>query len=776
MFLTNIFIFTFITLTAGKDYYELLGVSKDADNREIRRAFKKLAVSLHPDKNMDDPNAHEVFVKLTRAYEVLKDPQLRKHYDVHGEEQTDSSWKNSQYHSYTYYRDHFGIYDDDPEIITLSSTDFESYVINSDKQWFVNYYSPLCSHCHELAPTWRKLAVELKDIVMFAAVNCEEEWNLCRQQNIRAYPSLILYPSVERFTGSRNREDLNRFILDRAEVDIRHVRSTDDWTKLTEKSDYPSWLLLLCNSNVLPDCPHGDMRTKLAAILNGLVGVAVVDCTSLDVCSELVQDLSSVVYWSKTQHGISSFTLKSEYPVEMAKEVFDFMPDLIQLNTESFNDMITKLELGSQTPWLVYFHIGSYDELDNEVKKLAPLLMPEISVGRVNCGRFQSICSDVSVSRYPSFAVFKPGGGHEFHHGTVSVYSIVQFARESAAATNLRTLTQHLFPQLVMAQDGSTAWFVDFYAPWCPPCLRLLPELRKASRTFDTVRFGTVDCTIHSALCKQHNIQAYPTTILFNHSQPTQFFRGEHSASSIVDFIQDILNPSVIKLTEETFYTTLGRKSPDSVWIVDYFMPWCGPCQQLAPQWRKLAKMVSDIPNVYVAEVNCETENSLCRQQGVQSYPSIRLYPLRSSGLNTVALYNGYHRDARSLRQWLFSFLPSSVVELTPDSFSQVLQGKDYWLIDFYAPWCGHCHAFEPEFKTVAQKLDGKVKTGKVNCEQYRSLCQLAGVSAYPTLQLYYPGTNNYRGTEITSQTAASIVSFVEHVLPHKKTTVHDEF
>lgn len=72
----------------------------------------------------------------------------------------------------------------------------DSYVTNSDKQWFVNYYSPLCSHCHELAPVWRKLAIELKDVVVFAAVNCEEEWNLCRQQNIRSYPSLILYPSV----------------------------------------------------------------------------------------------------------------------------------------------------------------------------------------------------------------------------------------------------------------------------------------------------------------------------------------------------------------------------------------------------------------------------------------------------------------------------------------------------------------------------------------------------------------------------------------------------
>lgn len=70
---------------------------------------------------------------------------------------------------------------------------------------------------------------------------------------------------------------------------------------------------------------------------NGLVGVVIVDCRSLQICSELVQDLSSIVYWSKTQHGISSFVVKSEHPAEIAKEVFDFMPDLVQLNTESFN-------------------------------------------------------------------------------------------------------------------------------------------------------------------------------------------------------------------------------------------------------------------------------------------------------------------------------------------------------------------------------------------------------------------------------------------------------
>lgn len=105
------------------DYYKLLGVSKDATVREIRKAFKTLAVKLHPDKNKDDPDADKNFIKLTRAYEVLKDPDNRKQYDLFGD-QTDSSQYSKNYHSYNYYRYHFGIYDDDPLIVTLSKKDY----------------------------------------------------------------------------------------------------------------------------------------------------------------------------------------------------------------------------------------------------------------------------------------------------------------------------------------------------------------------------------------------------------------------------------------------------------------------------------------------------------------------------------------------------------------------------------------------------------------------------------------------------------------------------
>ena len=53
----------------SEDYYELLGIKKNAENRDIRKAFKKLALKYHPDKNSDD-DAHEKFLNINKAYEV----------------------------------------------------------------------------------------------------------------------------------------------------------------------------------------------------------------------------------------------------------------------------------------------------------------------------------------------------------------------------------------------------------------------------------------------------------------------------------------------------------------------------------------------------------------------------------------------------------------------------------------------------------------------------------------------------------------------------------
>lgn len=74
-----------------KDYYKILGVSKSASQDEIKKAYRKLAVKYHPDKNAGNKEAEEKFKEIGEAYEVLKDPEKRKKY-----EQLGANWKHYQ--------------------------------------------------------------------------------------------------------------------------------------------------------------------------------------------------------------------------------------------------------------------------------------------------------------------------------------------------------------------------------------------------------------------------------------------------------------------------------------------------------------------------------------------------------------------------------------------------------------------------------------------------------------------------------------------------------
>jgi DnaJ-class molecular chaperone len=69
-----------------RDYYDVLGVGRDADGAEVKRAFRGLARELHPDVNAHDPEAEEKFKAAAEAYEVLSDPEQRRVYDAYGHE------------------------------------------------------------------------------------------------------------------------------------------------------------------------------------------------------------------------------------------------------------------------------------------------------------------------------------------------------------------------------------------------------------------------------------------------------------------------------------------------------------------------------------------------------------------------------------------------------------------------------------------------------------------------------------------------------------------
>lgn len=92
----------------AKDFYGVLGVSKGADSEEIKKAYRRLASQLHPDKNPGDNKAEARFKEVNQAYQALSDEKKRSLYDEFGEEGLREGFDAEQSRAYKRYRDQFG--------------------------------------------------------------------------------------------------------------------------------------------------------------------------------------------------------------------------------------------------------------------------------------------------------------------------------------------------------------------------------------------------------------------------------------------------------------------------------------------------------------------------------------------------------------------------------------------------------------------------------------------------------------------------------------------
>lgn len=93
-----------------------------------------------------------------------------------------------------------------------------------------------------------------------------------------------------------------------------------------------------------------------------------------------------------------------------------------------------------------------------------------------------------------------------------------------------------------------------------------------------------------------------------------------------------------------------------------------------------------------------------------------------------------------------------------------VMNSKDIWMVEFYAPWCGHCKALEPEWKQAASNLKGQVRFAKVDCTVEQQLGQRFGVQGYPTIKVFNYGLENKKDSKAVpyngERTAAGITEF----------------
>lgn len=220
----------------------------------------------------------------------------------------------------------------------------------------------------------------------------------------------------------------------------------------------------------------------------------------------------------------------------------------------------------------------------------------------------------------------------------------------------------------------------------------------------------------------------------------------------------------------------------------------------MEPSWEKAARILKGA--VKVGAVNVDVEKSLGSQYGIQGFPTLKFF-----GFNKKKDPEDYQgaRDADGIVNFASQKLSAGlknrmkgkdsssggaggsqqssggnaggggsssgggasgdeVIVLTESNFdSLVMRSKDIWIVEFYAPWCGHCQALEPEYAQAAKNLKGQVKLGKVDATVEQSLGQRFGVRGYPTVKVFDYGmaksdatAKDYPG----ERTAAAITSY----------------
>ncbi|KAK4776483.1 hypothetical protein SAY86_005171 [Trapa natans] len=201
----------------------------------------------------------------------------------------------------------------------------------------------------------------------------------------------------------------------------------------------------------------------------------------------------------------------------------------------------------------------------------------------------------------------------------------------------------------------------------------------------------------------------------------------------------------VVVLTEENLEKEVGQERGA---LVEFYAPWCGHCKKLAPEYEKLGASFKKAKSVLIGKVDCDEHKSLCSKYGVSGYPTIQWFP---KGSLEPKKYEG-PRTAESLAEFVnneggtnvkIAAVPSNVVVLTADNFDEVVlnENKDV-LVEFYAPWCGHCKALAPTYEKVATafKLEEEIVIANLDADKHRDLAEKYGVSGYPTLKFFPKG------------------------------------
>ena len=179
-----------------------------------------------------------------------------------------------------------------------------------------------------------------------------------------------------------------------------------------------------------------------------------------------------------------------------------------------------------------------------------------------------------------------------------------------------------------------------------------------------------------------------------------------------------------------------------------FYAPWCGHCKNLAPEYARAAEVFAGSKaSVLIAKFDADAHKETPTKFEVKGFPTLKWFP---KGSLTPVDYEG-ERSAEALVDYVnaqtglskrLKVTPSAVAVLTPETFDTVAATPGaFKLLEFYAPWCGHCKQLAPTYEKLAQAFEGEpsVVIANIDADKHRSLGERFGVEGFPTIKYILP-------------------------------------
>ncbi|XP_058502398.1 protein disulfide-isomerase A3 [Solea solea] len=371
-------------------------------------------------------------------------------------------------------------------------------------------------------------------------------------------------------------------------------------------------------------------------------------------------------------------------------------------------------------PWC-----GHCKKLAPEYEAAATRLKGIVSLAKVDCTTNSNTCSKYSVSGYPTLKIFRDGEDSGPYDGPRSADAMVSFLKKQAGPASVELKAEADFEKYIAHQDASVVgFFADGKSAAQAEFLSAANVLR------DNYRFAH---TNSEALLQSHGIDG-EGVVLFRPPRlnnkfedgSVKFTEGKFVSKAIKAFIQDNIGGICPHMTDDNKDQMRGKDLLVAYYDVDYDKNPKG-----SNYWRnrvmKVAKSFLDQGkklNFAVASKN--TFRNEVTEFGLDdSSGELPVVAIRTAKGDKYVMAEEFSRDGKALERFLQDYFDGTlkrylksepipenndgpVKTVVAENFDSIVNddSKDV-LIEFYAPWCGHCKSLEPKYKELGEKLAG---------------------------------------------------------------------